>query len=210
MDMARGGGLTWWFGLTDPSVERVSDTESETADTATGAEKEGSKGSQTPKDPDNMTYQCDNDLGGAPNPTDCEKLSWSGLKPPDSVETLEANVPKFYSQGVCPFSFTSFPDEDVSSNAAMRSNLTLYPLRHLRSWNLICLSYNYHLGSSARSVRYPLQLLCAKPHRKRQGRSRVLWETSPQLLDQWQAGLSWWCQWLGSFAGRDQCDYFQA
>ncbi len=49
--------------------------------------------------PDKMVYQCDASLGGAPDPTDCEKLAWSGLKNPDAVETLEANVPKFYSEG---------------------------------------------------------------------------------------------------------------
>lgn len=46
-----------------------------------------------------MVYQCDSSLGGAPDPIDCEKLSWSGLKTPDSVETLEAGVPKFFSEG---------------------------------------------------------------------------------------------------------------
>lgn len=48
---------------------------------------------------DKMVYQCDASLGGAPDPTDCEKLSWSGLQTPDAVETLEAGVPKFYQEG---------------------------------------------------------------------------------------------------------------
>ncbi len=46
-----------------------------------------------------MTYVCDDKLGGAPDPLDCEKLSWSGLRPPNSIETLQPGVPKFYSQG---------------------------------------------------------------------------------------------------------------
>ena len=50
-----------------------------------------------------MTYQCDDTLGGGPDPMDCEKLSWSGLKPPDSIETLQPGVPKFYSQGSCQY-----------------------------------------------------------------------------------------------------------
>ena len=53
--------------------------------------------------PEKMTYQCDSSLGGGPDPVDCEKLSWSGLKTPDSVETLEAGVPKFYSEGKSAF-----------------------------------------------------------------------------------------------------------
>ena len=46
-----------------------------------------------------MTYQCDDSLGSGLSPIDCEKLSWSGLMPPDSVETLQPGVPKFYFQG---------------------------------------------------------------------------------------------------------------
>ena len=103
--MVRGGDRTWWAGLLDPGVESPSDGESETADTATSRDahdsiKKEDDDPQNPKDPGDMTYQCDSSLGGAPDPTDCEKLSWAGLKPPDSVETLQANVPKFYSQGL--------------------------------------------------------------------------------------------------------------
>lgn len=50
-------------------------------------------------DAGDMTYQCDDSLGSGLNPTDCEKLSWSGLMPPDSIETLQPGVPKFYTQG---------------------------------------------------------------------------------------------------------------
>ena len=46
-----------------------------------------------------MTYQCDDRLGSGLNPIDCEKLSWSGLMPPDSIEILQPGVPKFYTQG---------------------------------------------------------------------------------------------------------------
>ena len=49
--------------------------------------------------PGKMSYQCDSSLGGGPDPVDCEKLSWAGLKTPDAVETLQAGVPKFYSEG---------------------------------------------------------------------------------------------------------------
>ncbi len=54
-------------------------------------------------DAGDMTYQCDDSLGGGPDPIDCEKLSWSGLKPPDSIETLQPNVPQFYTQGKSAF-----------------------------------------------------------------------------------------------------------
>ena len=49
--------------------------------------------------PGKMSYQCDSSLGGGPDPVDCEKLSWSGLKTPDTMESLQAGVPKFYSEG---------------------------------------------------------------------------------------------------------------
>ena len=67
-----------------------------------------------------MTYQCDSSLGGAPDPTDCEKLSWSGLKPPDSIETLQANVPKFYSQGMCCLSSITFPRKGLQQSTSTR------------------------------------------------------------------------------------------
>lgn len=57
-----------------------------------------------------MTYICDDSLGGAPDPVDCEKLAWSGLKPPNSIETLQPGTPKFYSQG----SFSRFLKDGIS------------------------------------------------------------------------------------------------
>lgn len=66
-----------------------------------------------------MTYQCDDSLGGGPEPVDCEKLSWSGLKPPDSVETLQPNVPLFYTQGMTPFAAHSVQRERLASGSAI-------------------------------------------------------------------------------------------
>ena len=59
----------------------------------------GPKPDAATDDVGDMTYVCDDKLGGAPNPLDCEKLSWSGLKPPNSIETLQPGLPQFYSQG---------------------------------------------------------------------------------------------------------------
>ena len=56
-------------------------------------------GNNDPEDVGDMIYQCDDNLGGGPDPLDCEKLSWSGLKPADSIETLQPNIPNFYTQG---------------------------------------------------------------------------------------------------------------
>ena len=115
IEMARGGSLTWWEGVLDHRIWNSEATDSDgtvTADSAktvtTDSAKYGNATSITdnenedPSDPQehgDMTYQCDSSLGGAPEPIDCEKLLWSGLKPPDSVETLQAHVPKIYSQG---------------------------------------------------------------------------------------------------------------
>ena len=94
--------------VTDDSEPTVTDdSANETADTSVGgnthsATDKGYQDPPNPKDPGDMTYLCDSRLGGAPDPIDCEKLSWSGLKPADSVETLQAHVPQFYSQGAYP------------------------------------------------------------------------------------------------------------
>ena len=51
-------------------------------------------------DEGDMTYQCDDSLGGGPDPIDCEKLAWSGLRSPDNIATLQPNVPQFFTQGI--------------------------------------------------------------------------------------------------------------
>ena len=64
---------------------------------------------QDPEDPGNMDYECDSSLGAAPEPMDCEKLSWSGFPTPDNVENLQPETPKFFSQGrALLFSFATF------------------------------------------------------------------------------------------------------
>ena len=123
IEMMRGGTLSWWEGVLDHRIWGSGATDAErtmTADTGTtttanlekttmtdsakhsNATSTPENEDQDPPDPqehDDMTYQCDSSLGGAPSAIDCEKLSWSGLKPPDSVETLQAYKPQIYSQG---------------------------------------------------------------------------------------------------------------
>ena len=110
--------MTWWADLSstpegsddDITITASSQTasnDSQTVNNGTARDMNALNATQreqsapNAKDPGDMTYQCDSSLGGAPDRTDCEQLSWSGLKYPDSVEILEPNIPKFYSQGVC-------------------------------------------------------------------------------------------------------------
>ena len=102
--MIRGGHRSWWSLLTESEESQgtaMDGVERETDDTAT------SPLADPGVDAGKMTYQCDATLGGGPDPIDCEKLSWSGLKPADSVETLQPGVPKFYSQGTCALGVSS-------------------------------------------------------------------------------------------------------
>ena len=53
-----------------------------------------------------MVYTCDPALG-SPTASDCEKLSWSGLRPPSAIETLVPGEPKIYTQGTCALGISS-------------------------------------------------------------------------------------------------------
>ena len=93
--MARGGDLTWTSPPPMSFIREQSRSDSDSSQEEFDPHIQG----QLVDLPGKMTYACDSSLGGGPEPVDCEKLSWSGLKAPDSVETLEAGVPKFYSEG---------------------------------------------------------------------------------------------------------------
>ena len=96
-EMTIGGAQTWWQGLADNVNSQVAPTDPELQDTATSRFREGT--GESGVDPGKMTYQCDGDLGG-PDPTDCELLSYSGLGKRTDMEALEANITKFYTQGM--------------------------------------------------------------------------------------------------------------
>lgn len=205
IEMTRGGTLSWWDGLEDDDEEtRTEESVTETDDTnmkyldaaghykATGLSNNANNNTEPPKDPGNMTYLCDSSLGEAPDPTDCEKLSWSGLKPPDSIETLEPHTPKFYSQGMylafLP-SINSLTPEKPFSAASSKSNPTpqLTPPRnmHPRPLHHIPPLHNDILVPPPRSLLHPPQPLPPKPHRVPKGRSRLLRPTRRQLVDYW-------------------------
>ena len=63
-----------------------------------GQKKEAAGGASTA--PLDMVYDCDGTLG-SPTALDCEKLSWSGLQPASTTETLIPGQPKIYTQGTC-------------------------------------------------------------------------------------------------------------
>ena len=94
--MARGGELTW-FSL--PPISFFQGESSHGSGESSTEEFDPDIQGKLMDDPEKMVYQCDATLGGGPDPVDCEKLSWSGLKTPDTVETLEAGKPKFFSEG---------------------------------------------------------------------------------------------------------------
>lgn len=98
LDMIRGGEVFWWWDIDLVDMSESSSNEGEMEDTAT------SPPSNSPKN--KMTYLCDADLG-SPQANDCEKLAWSGLKPPDSVETLKPEIPNIYTSGSCALGISS-------------------------------------------------------------------------------------------------------
>lgn len=176
--------------------EKPTMTDSAKHSNATSVPDNESRDPTDPQEHGDMTYQCDSTLGGAPAPIDCEKLSWSGLKPPDSVETLQAHIPNTYSQGkssTIPYNLhRTNPLLVVHPLPKSQSRLLNLP-RHLRPRHLLHHHNNHNLGPPPRSLRHPLQPLRTQPDQQRQGRPSLLRATSPQLLDQWQAGLGGWC-----------------
>ena len=105
VEMSRGGYVSWWFDVNGEGTSSETPTETDMDDTAS------SPPAQTPDgvfkmDAGNMTYQCDTDLG-SPQAMDCEKLVWSGLKTPDSIEALKPNTPNIYTSGTCALGISS-------------------------------------------------------------------------------------------------------
>ncbi len=101
LEMVRGGHISWWFDALDDTSETDSN-EGTLADTADSIPPSDTAG----KDAGKMTYLCDGNLG-EPQPVDCEKLSWSGLKAPDVIETLKPETPAVYTSGTCAFGVSS-------------------------------------------------------------------------------------------------------
>ena len=94
--MGRGGNLMW---TTLPPPDFIQEQANDQSQVASQPDVDPDIEGRLMPLPGKMVYQCDSSLGGAPDPLDCEKLSWSGLKTPDTEETLVAGVPQFYSEG---------------------------------------------------------------------------------------------------------------
>lgn len=102
LDMVRGGHVSWWFDIDLHDISEKSSNEGETDDTASSPPSNSPNG----KDKGKMTYLCDADLG-SPQAVDCEKLAWSGLKPPNALETLRPETPNIYTSGTCALGISS-------------------------------------------------------------------------------------------------------
>ena len=94
--MGRGGTLMW---TVLPPSNFILDQAQDSSEVAPQSDVDPQIEGKLMDFPGKMSYLCDGNLGGGPNPVDCEKLSWSGLKPPENVEVLQAGVPKFYTEG---------------------------------------------------------------------------------------------------------------
>ena len=129
MQRGNGDSANWWTGLEDdggswetgmgPDYDDDSDADSRESGASSPGEKDGKNPKKNNADnsspsPTNATADFTTEMDytclpsvGQPLASDCEHLSWSGLKPPDAVETLTPGTPNIYTSGTCALGISS-------------------------------------------------------------------------------------------------------